>query len=241
MRPSRSRGRPTPGWAISAASGGRRARRSRPGRSRLARDREVVDVEHADVDAAAGDQLQRVGPGARRADLRSASAGRVDRCVHGVGNEVQRDHRRGRARRLRDGARRPRGGRAQVSSDRRPSCHHTAALYAMADGLTRSGDIVPPSPRPRAGCGIDSGPDRHRRRAASIPELHFLNPARGRRSLRPGARRDQLRLGLVPTLRAREPTTNAITRRLTGHARARHPVDAPPSCERSSRRGRACP
>ena len=53
VRPSRSRGRVTSGWAISAASG-------RPTSApiadevgaALARDREVVDVEHAEVDLA---------------------------------------------------------------------------------------------------------------------------------------------------------------------------------------------
>jgi hypothetical protein len=69
-----------------------------------ARDREVVDVEHADVDAPAGDQLERIRARAGLADLQPHALlavapllhCRLDRRVHGVGDEVQRENDRGR-------------------------------------------------------------------------------------------------------------------------------------------------
>ena len=78
-----------------------------------ARDGEVVDVEHAEVDAAARHELERVGAAGGLADDQVDALGavaplrlrHVDRRVHGIRDEVQREHDlRARPRRLGVGA-----------------------------------------------------------------------------------------------------------------------------------------
>ena len=105
------------GWASTAASGAW-TNAITPTRSRalLAREPEIVDVEDRHVRAAALQQLQRVGRGARLADreldalrlVEAALARDVDPGVHRVGREVEQQRRRlGRG----DRARRPRRSR----------------------------------------------------------------------------------------------------------------------------------
>ena len=85
MRPARSRGRATPGCAISAASGLPHQRADRDEvDALLARDREVVDVEHAEVDLAASTtSFSESGPGAGLADLRRRVARGACRSARG--------------------------------------------------------------------------------------------------------------------------------------------------------------
>ena len=182
------------------------------------------------------DQLERVRPGARLADLQRV-ARHVDRRVDRVGREVQRDRDRRRSATPTGADDDPQAASASTRKTR--ATRFMAARHrSLSGGADRSSP--PPlrrrrrraratcasTPTPTIAAGGISGLDAD----AALPR----GRARGRRPLRADPRRDQLRLGLVR--RARDDDRRA--HRAADGARARRAARGRRPAARARRRHR---
>ena len=232
--PGRAGGRRPAGRSARPAGGRsarRRRRRRRPARAAIARSW-MSSTPRSTLPLATS--LSESGPEPGLADLQPHAVRRplgrlVDRRVHRVGREVERDdhgrrRRRGRrARRSRRAARRAPSTSQRIGQDRSLSRCLTTTSGRIAPRSRRvrvtSASIPPPRCPPAGVSGLDARAALPRRPAGRTSPATCSSSTRST-SARAGSR-------------SWGPTRTRSRGRLTAHARARRPVDRPGSCARS--------